>query len=58
MNTECARSSINGVYTVKMVSDFPVPSPDVTNQLSLARNNGDRKIAKLFYIVTKNQLYR
>ncbi len=36
-----------------MVSDFPVPSQDVTNQLSLAGiiPAGDRKLANLFYSV-------
>ncbi len=30
---------IIGSYTVKKVNDFPVPNRDVTNKLSLARNN-------------------
>jgi hypothetical protein len=32
-------SLLTEIYTVKKVSDFPVPARDVTNQISLAGNN-------------------
>ncbi len=46
-------------FTVKIFSDFPVPSWDVTNQTLHGREfpTGDRKIANLFLQCGTDQSY-